>query len=127
MVDKPSKKVAKKAATKQAAAKPTLLAGGNPQIAKGDGDAPLRERICSSPVPARNTGSIAAPRVPVGNDAATRAVSNDENAHACSVRVWYCPRQRGPCYADPAQLGIPKRQFGRLCVAGHQTLRRMCA
>jgi hypothetical protein len=34
-----SKKVAGKAAASQAAAKPVLLAGGNPQIAKGYGDA----------------------------------------------------------------------------------------
>jgi hypothetical protein len=52
MVDKPSKKsvkVAKKAATKRAAAKPTLLAGGNPQIAKGDGDAPVQAYIAAMP------------------------------------------------------------------------------
>jgi hypothetical protein len=51
-VDKPSKKlvkVAKKAATKQAAAKPTLLAGGNPQIAKGDGNAPVQAYIAAMP------------------------------------------------------------------------------
>jgi hypothetical protein len=37
-----SAKIAKKAATKRATVKPILLAGGNPQIAKGDGDAPSR-------------------------------------------------------------------------------------
>jgi hypothetical protein len=42
-------KVAKKAATKQAAAKPTLLAGGNPQIAKGDGAAPVQAYIAAMP------------------------------------------------------------------------------
>ena len=35
-------KVAKKPAASQVAAKPTLLAGGNPQIAKAYGDAPIR-------------------------------------------------------------------------------------
>jgi hypothetical protein len=52
MVDKRSKKsvkVAKKAATKQATAKPALLAGGNPQIAKGDGDAPVQAYIAAMP------------------------------------------------------------------------------
>jgi hypothetical protein len=34
-----STKVAKKAAAKRVVAKPTLLTGGNPQIAKADGDA----------------------------------------------------------------------------------------
>jgi DNA-binding phage protein len=40
-------KVAKKAATKRVAAKPTLLAGGNPQIAKADGDAPVQAYIAA--------------------------------------------------------------------------------
>ncbi len=41
--------VAKKAAGKLAAAKPALLAGGNPQIAKGDGDAPVQAYIAAMP------------------------------------------------------------------------------
>jgi hypothetical protein len=32
----------RRTATKRAAEKPTLLAGGNPQIAKADGDAPVQ-------------------------------------------------------------------------------------
>jgi hypothetical protein len=50
MVGKTSKKsakVAKKAATKRAVVKPALLAGGNPQIAKGDGDAPVHAYIAA--------------------------------------------------------------------------------
>jgi hypothetical protein len=43
-----STKVAKKAAAKRVA-KPTLLAGGNPQIAKADGDAPVRAYIAAMP------------------------------------------------------------------------------
>jgi hypothetical protein len=39
---KKSAKVATKAAAERVAAKPTLLAGGNPQIAKADGDAPVQ-------------------------------------------------------------------------------------
>jgi hypothetical protein len=42
-------KVAKKAAVKRSAAKPTLLAGGNPQIAKADGDAPVQAYIAAIP------------------------------------------------------------------------------
>jgi hypothetical protein len=45
---KKSAKVAKKAA-KRVAAKPTLLAGGNPQIAKADGDAPVQAYIAAMP------------------------------------------------------------------------------
>src|SRR5260370_200856 len=42
-----SKKVAKKAAVKPGAAKPTLLAGGNPRIAKADGDAAVQAYIAA--------------------------------------------------------------------------------
>jgi hypothetical protein len=37
-------------------AKPTLLAGGNPQIAKGDGDAPVRAYIAAMPGWKRDVG-----------------------------------------------------------------------
>src|SRR5262245_2624155 len=44
-----SAKVARKASAKRAAAKPKLLAGGNPQIAKADGDAPVHAYIAAMP------------------------------------------------------------------------------
>ena len=47
MTGKTSKTPAK--AEKQAGAKPTLLSGGNPQIAKGDGDAPVQAYIAAMP------------------------------------------------------------------------------
>jgi len=40
-------KTRKKAARSKSAARPTLLAGGNPQIAKADGDAPVRAYIAA--------------------------------------------------------------------------------
>ena len=46
--NKPAK-VAKKTAAKQVAAKPKLLSGGNPQIAKGEGDAPVQAYIAAMP------------------------------------------------------------------------------
>jgi hypothetical protein len=49
VADKTSISVAKKAGAKRVAAKPTLLAGGNPQIAKGDGDAPVQAYIAAMP------------------------------------------------------------------------------
>ena len=60
MAGRTSKKVAKKAAVERAAAKrakprkavaasPILLAGGNPQIAKADGDAPVQAYIAAMP------------------------------------------------------------------------------
>jgi hypothetical protein len=49
-------KVAKKAAATRAAAKPALLAGGNPQIAKGYGDAPVQAYIAAMPGWKRDVG-----------------------------------------------------------------------
>lgn len=46
---KKSPKVAKKAAAKQVTAQPALLSGGNPQIAKADGDAPVQAYIAAMP------------------------------------------------------------------------------
>jgi hypothetical protein len=47
---KKSAKAAKKAAAKPGAANPvTLLSGGNPQIAKADGDAPVQAYIAAMP------------------------------------------------------------------------------
>ena len=52
-ISKPTKKAgaasAKRARPKRAASKPALLAGGNPQIAKADGDAPVQAYIAAMP------------------------------------------------------------------------------
>ena len=53
---KKSAKVAKKAAAKRVAAKPKLLSGGNPQIAKADGDAPVQAYIAAMPGWKRDVG-----------------------------------------------------------------------
>ena len=54
---KKSAKVAKKPAAKQVAAKPVkLLSGGNPQIAKADGDAPVQAYIAAMPGWKRDVG-----------------------------------------------------------------------
>jgi len=51
MAGETSKKVAvaRKRTAKQVVAKPVLLAGGNPQIAKADGDAPVQAYIAAMP------------------------------------------------------------------------------
>jgi hypothetical protein len=59
MAKKTSKKpakVTKKAAVKRVAAKPALLSGGNPQIAKADGDAPVQAYIAAMPGWKRDIG-----------------------------------------------------------------------
>jgi hypothetical protein len=53
---KKSAKVAKKAAAERVAVKPTLLAGGNPQIEKADGDAPVQAYIAAMPGWKRDVG-----------------------------------------------------------------------
>jgi len=54
MAGKTSAKSAK--AAKKAGAKPVLLSGGNPQIAKGDGDAPVQAYIAAMPGWKRDVG-----------------------------------------------------------------------
>ena len=59
MTGKTSKKSAKRAAksaTKRGAAKPVLLSGGNPQIAKGEGDATVQAYIAAMPGWKRDVG-----------------------------------------------------------------------
>ena len=53
---KKSTKVAKKTVAKRVATRPALLAGGNPQIAKGDGDAPVQAYIAAMPGWKRDVG-----------------------------------------------------------------------
>ena len=55
MAKKPAK-VAKKAAVKPVTAKPVLLSGGNPQIAKDYGDAPVQAYIAAMPGWKRDVG-----------------------------------------------------------------------
>jgi len=58
MAGKTSKKSAKVStkAAERVAAKPTLFAGGNPQIAKADGDAPVQAYIAAMPGWKRDVG-----------------------------------------------------------------------
>jgi len=49
-------RAARKAASRRDAAKPTLLAGGNPQVAKADGDAPVQAYIAAMPGWKRDVG-----------------------------------------------------------------------
>ena len=48
--------MAAKKAKSRSAAKPVLLSGGNPQIAKGDGDAPVQAYIAAMPGWKRDVG-----------------------------------------------------------------------
>ncbi len=52
----PKKAATKRVAAKGAGAKPKLLSGGNPQIAKADGDAPVQAYIAAMPGWKRDVG-----------------------------------------------------------------------
>jgi hypothetical protein len=51
-----AKKTSKKTTAKRKAAKPALLSGGNPQIAKGEGAAPIKAYIAAMPGWKRDVG-----------------------------------------------------------------------
>ena len=51
-----ARKSTKKVAAKKRTTKPTLLAGGNPRIAKAEGDAPVQAYIAAMPDWKRNVG-----------------------------------------------------------------------
>src|SRR5688572_18636309 len=53
---KNSGKVARSSGAKRSAPKPKLLSGGNPQIAKGDGNAPVQAYIAAMPGWKRDVG-----------------------------------------------------------------------
>lgn len=56
MVVSKAKKPARKTPRQRASAKPLLLSGGNPQIAKGDGNAPVQAYIKAMPGWKRDVG-----------------------------------------------------------------------
>ncbi len=92
MVNKTSKtpaKVARKAAAKRAPAKPTLLSGGNPQIAKGYGDAPVQAYIAAMPGWKRDVGrrldALVARTVP----GVRKAVKWNSPFYGVEDQVWF--------------------------------------
>ena len=54
---KKAAKAAKKASAKRPSAKPRLLSGGNPKIAKGSGDAPVQAYLAAMPGWKRDVGA----------------------------------------------------------------------
>jgi hypothetical protein len=80
---------AKKPAAKRAARKPVLLSGGNPQIAKADGDAPVRAYIAAMPGWKRDVGrrldALVASQVPD----ARKAVKWNTPFYGIEGRGWF--------------------------------------
>ena len=82
-------KVARKPAARRAAVKPKLLAGGNPQIAKGDGDAPVQAYIAAMPGWKRDVGrrldALVARTVP----GVRKAVKWNSPFYGVEDQVWF--------------------------------------
>ena len=92
MVNKTSKtpaKVARKATAKRVAAKPALLSGGNPQIAKAYGDAPVQAYIAAMPGWKRDVGrrldALVARTVP----GVRKAVKWNSPFYGVEDQVWF--------------------------------------
>jgi len=91
---KPSKskklaRVAKKGAVRRVAAKPKLLSGGNPQIAKGYGDAPVQAYIAAIPgwkrEVARRVDAIVTRTIP----GVRKAVKWNSPFYGVEEQVWF--------------------------------------
>jgi hypothetical protein len=82
-------KVAKKAAAKQAAAKPVLLSGGNPQIAKGYGDAPVQAYIAAMPGWKRDIGRRLDALIARAVPGVRKAVKWNSPFYGVDDQVWF--------------------------------------
>ena len=82
-------KVAKKAAAERVAAKPTLLAGGNPQIAKADGDAPVQAYIAAMPGWKRDVGRRLDALIVRTVPGVRKAVKWNSPFYGVEDRVWF--------------------------------------
>jgi hypothetical protein len=86
---KQSTRVVKKAAARRIAAKPRVLAGGNPQIAKAEGDAPIQAYIAAMPGWKRGMG-FRLDALVVGNVPDTRkAVKWNSPFYGIDGRGWF--------------------------------------
>ena len=86
---KAAKKVAKKSDAKRAAAKPVLLAGGNPQIAKADGDAPVQAYIAAMPGWKRDVGRRLDRLIVRTVPGVRKAVKWNSPFYGVEDRVWF--------------------------------------
>jgi hypothetical protein len=79
----------KRRAKKAASAKPKLLAGGNPQIAKGDGGAPVRAYIAAMPGWKRDVGRRLDALVTRNVPGVRRAVKWNSPFYGMEGRGWF--------------------------------------
>ena len=89
---------AKKASGKSAqAAKPRLLTGGNPQIAKADGEAPVRAHIAAMPGWKRDVGRrLDAPGASKNSDTRYLDIREDDQLDEAQLAAWVKQASRLP-------------------------------
>jgi hypothetical protein len=86
---KPSPKAASGTAAKGTAAKPKLLSGGNPQIAKGYGDAPVQAYIAAMPGWKRGVGRRLDALIARAVPGVRKAVKYNSPFYGVEEQVWF--------------------------------------
>lgn len=81
--------VVNKAAAKRTAAKPKLLSGGNPQIAKGYGDEPVQAYIAAMPGWKRDVGARLDALIMRAAPKASKAVKWNSPFYGVEEGVWF--------------------------------------
>jgi hypothetical protein len=84
-----SKKAASKAGAERIAAEPALLSGGNPQIAKADGDAPVQAYIAAMPGWKSNVGRRLDALITKAAPAVRKAVKWNSPFYGIEGRGWF--------------------------------------
>lgn len=86
---KKKSKKAKKVTAKRATKKPKLLSGGNPQIAKGYGDAPVQAYIAAMPGWKRDVGRKLDAIITRAVPGAQKAVKYNSPLYGVEENVWF--------------------------------------
>src|SRR5436190_24160971 len=87
MAETTSRRPAK--AARKPAAKPKLLSGGNPQIAKGDGDGPVQAYIAAMPGWKRDVGRRIDAIITKNVPGVTKAVRWNSPFYGIAGRGWF--------------------------------------
>jgi hypothetical protein len=88
------------------AAKPTLLAGGNPQIAKGEGDAPVQAYIAAMPGWKRDVGRRLDALIVKTTPGVRKAVKWNSPLYDVAGQGWFLAR--APLLRESRQSGVPR-------------------
>ena len=110
-----SRKVAKTAVAKQATAKPKLLSGGNPQIAKGYGDAPVQAYIAAMPGWKREVGRRLDALIVRTVPGVAKAVKWNSPFYGVEEGVWFLSFH---CFDEVREGGLLPRRVAASAPAG---------